>query len=183
MWKPVFQDISIRMRAGVCEIVLDPACLPPAEFEDLLLMLERVYCATIDITRHDNRVVIKKRWPMQPVETRILVQGLDLFCLVGVPKIERSQRQSIQADIECLLADPHIGPDRMQSTVNYAEIARRAQALVAERRFVLLETLAEALAELCFADARVASVEVSLRKLRKLPSCEAVGIRRKFARG
>lgn len=182
MWKPVFQDVSIRLRAGAGEVCLDPSCLPKAELKELLLVLERVHCASISICRSKGKIIIKKRWHMQPVETRIQIEGLELFCLIGVPKIERSQRQSILADIDCTLADPVIHSDRMQATLNYSSLAKACTALVEAERFVLLETLAENIAKLAMADMRVASVNVRLRKRRKLPSCDSVGVTRLFRR-
>ena len=182
MWKPVFQDVSTRLRSGAGEVFLDPACLPPDELKELLSILKSVHCSTISIAKHKDRIIIKKRWHMQPVETRIQIEGLELFCLIGVPKIERSQRQPILADIDCALADPVIQSDRMQATLNYSSLAKAAQALVEAERFVLLETLAEAIAKLAMADLRVASVSVRLRKCRKLPSCSSVGITRMFRR-
>ncbi|MCC7522466.1 dihydroneopterin aldolase [Candidatus Uhrbacteria bacterium] len=182
MWKPVFQDISIRLRSGAGEVCIDRDCLPPDELKTLLHMLERVHCSTIVISKHKNRIIIKKRWYMQSVETRIQIEGLELFCLIGVPKIERSQRQSILADIDCTLANPVIQSDRMQATLNYSTLAKTVHALVEAERFVLLETLAEAIAKLAMADLRVAGVSVQLRKRRKLPSCDSVGVTRVFRR-
>ncbi len=116
-------------------------------------------------------------------KTEILIEGLTLHCRVGVPKEERGAVQPILTSLRCTTELPAGGRDHLDATVNYAAIVRAAQALAETRRFVLLERLAEALAELCFVHEPVIRVTVQLLKPHKLPGCEAVGIQRTFIRG
>ncbi len=115
-------------------------------------------------------------------KTEILIEGLTLHCRVGVPKEERGAVQPILVTLRCETELPVGGRDHLDATVNYATIVREAQALVEVRRFVLLERLAEALADICFVHAPVIRVQVRLLKPRKLRDCEAVGVERTFIR-
>jgi 7,8-dihydroneopterin aldolase/epimerase/oxygenase len=119
---------------------------------------------------------------MRPGEILILIDKLTLTCRIGVPKGERDVAQLVIADIRCRLATTRIDSDELAATVDYVDIVEKAQALVKREKFKLLETLAEALALICFEDARVSSVDVTLRKPNKLSDCEAVGVARVFHR-
>lgn len=61
---------------------------------------------------------------------------------------------------------PAARSDDLADAVDYGEVARRAARVVSERRFSLLEALAEAVAAEVLEDRRIAEVTVSLRKLR-----------------
>lgn len=120
---------------------------------------------------------------MISAKTEILIEGLTLHCHVGVPKAERGTTQPVLADIRCTIELPVDGRDQLDATVNYAAIVRSVKALVAEKRFVLLELLAEGIARICFEHRPIIRVTVKLLKPRKLPDCDAVGVERTFIRG
>ncbi len=117
------------------------------------------------------------------VDTHILIEGLTLHCHVGVPKAERGTTQPVLTDIRCVIELPTGGRDHLDATVNYAKIVDAAKRLVEEKRFVLLERLAEALAQICFNHQPIIRVTVKLCKPRKLADCDTVGIERTFIRG
>lgn len=118
---------------------------------------------------------------LQSAETDILIDGLVLPCRVGVPRPERAKTQMIAMDIVCSLGSIAIDRDEISATLNYAEVVRRIRTHVADHSYKLLETLAANIASLCIGlDPRVIRVTVTLRKLRKIESCDAVGVRRIF---
>lgn len=119
---------------------------------------------------------------MIAAKTEILIEGLTLHCHVGVPKAERGTTQPVLADIRCTIELPVDGRDQLDATVNYARIVQSAKELVAEKRFILLERLAEAIAQVCFEHQPIICVTVKLLKPRKLPDCDAVGVERAFIR-
>lgn len=119
---------------------------------------------------------------MQATNTVILIQGLLLHVRVGVPRAERKLPQSIAIDIEIVRAKAPEG-DIIAETVNYADIVRELKELArTERDRLLLETFAREIAEICLAEPEVERVQVTLRKLQKLESCAAVGVRMTFAK-
>lgn len=119
---------------------------------------------------------------MRPTHCSILIGGLAVHAHVGVGALERRNPQTVVMDVDIRLADPSIARDHMSASVNYAAVIRLIEDTCATERVLLLETLAERIAEHIFEDARVAEITVTITKPRKLPNCNAVGIRRIFQR-
>lgn len=115
-------------------------------------------------------------------KTRILIQGLRLECCVGVSRGERETRQSVEVDVQSELTQPRIAKDDISCTVSYSDLVKDIRVLVGERSFILLETMAEEIAKTCFQDPRIERLTITLRKPKKLPACEAVGVERTFVR-
>jgi dihydroneopterin aldolase len=115
-------------------------------------------------------------------KTTILLEGLIVRFHVGVPKQERADDQPIHLDIRCELGQLPITRDHLKQTLNYASIYARVHELAKAQTFILLETLTEAIAHICFADPRVLHVHVKARKPNKLIGCEFVGVEREFDR-
>lgn len=85
----------------------------------------------------------------------------------GVLPEERDRPQPFEVDLDLRL---DLGPagrsDLVADAVDYGIVAERVSAVVAHGRFVLLEALAEAVADAVLSDGRVAEVTVGVRKLR-----------------
>ena len=74
----------------------------------------------------------------------IAVEGLEIECIIGVLPTERETPQVIFVDVEIdrdISAAVH--EDDVARTVDYVEIARLIQDVAQERKFQLIETLAE----------------------------------------
>jgi dihydroneopterin aldolase len=99
---------------------------------------------------------------------RIELRGLRVHGTHGVLPEEKRRAQpfEIDLDLEMDLAAA-AGSDRLADTVDYAEVAEAAVAVVSgPRPYELLEALAEAVAAAVLAlDDRLAGTTVSLRKL------------------
>lgn len=119
---------------------------------------------------------------MQPTQCTILINGLAVHAHVGVGALERRAPQTVVMDAEIRLADPAIARDHMSASMNYTTVIRLIEDSCATERVLLLETLAERIASRIFEDARVTEVTLTITKPRKLPNCDAVGIRRTFQR-
>lgn len=117
-----------------------------------------------------------------PTQTTILIQGLAVRAHVGMAAPERRTPQTIIVDVTILLTDPIIARDRMSASVNYAAVIRLIETVCITERAVLLETLAERIATRMFEDVRIAAITLTIMKPRKIPNCEAVGVRRTFQR-
>ena len=118
--------------------------------------------------------------------TRVGVSDLEVDCVIGANADEREREQSvlISFEIEYAPGGPSGGSgpggpggsgpggsggsgpakDELDAAVDYADAAARIRALAAEGRFVLIETLARAVAEELSRDARAAGVTVECRK-------------------
>jgi dihydroneopterin aldolase len=103
----------------------------------------------------------------EPVGTadRITLTGLRVRGHHGVYPEERRDGQFFVVDVTLLVdTAPAAASDDVADTVHYGELAERLAAVVAGEPVNLLETLAARLAEVCLADARVATCEVTVHK-------------------
>ena len=116
---------------------------------------------------------------------RIQLRGLRALGLCGALPEEQERRQPFEIDLD-VEADLSLAgrTDRLEDTIDYGELCRRTEAVVLEERFVLMERLAERIAEVVLADGRVTAVTVTVRKLRPpVPQqLETSGVRLRRAR-
>ena len=96
---------------------------------------------------------------------RISLRGLRVRGHHGVFDFERRDGQDFVVDVELELdlAKAAAGDD-VADTVHYGELAGRLAEVVAGEPVNLIETLAERLAAVCLADARVAAATVTVHK-------------------
>ena len=108
---------------------------------------------------------------------RIHIRGLALRCIIGVYEEERRERQDVNIDIT-LYADLRAAgkSDALNDTVDYKALKKRVVAAVEESSFLLVERLAEHVAETCLADARVQRVRVCVEKPTALRFARTVGV-------
>jgi dihydroneopterin aldolase len=96
---------------------------------------------------------------------RILVRGLRLKALVGATEEERIQPREVTVTVE-IAADlrPAGLSDSLGDTVDYAQVIDRIEELVGSGEFVLLESIAEQIAEAICAFGGVERVSVEVAK-------------------
>ena len=98
---------------------------------------------------------------------RIEINGLTVTTVVGALPHEREMAQPLRVDLS-LLADLHDAgrSDELGDTVNYGAVTDRVAAVVREHKDVLLERLADRIAEVVVGFDRVEGVELTVTKLR-----------------
>lgn len=104
------------------------------------------------------------------------IRRLALPCHIGVPDEERATSQTLHATIRLI---PHQGfhtmRDRIESTIDYDQLAQEIKALAAAKPRKLIETLAEDIASHILFHHPVRHASVSLEK-RILPDTECVAV-------
>lgn len=99
------------------------------------------------------------------VADRITLSGLRVFGFHGVYDDEKRDGQDFVVDLRLDLdTRPAAASDDVADTVHYGELAASVAAVVAGDPVDLLETLAQRIADVALADARVARVEVTVHK-------------------
>jgi 7,8-dihydroneopterin aldolase/epimerase/oxygenase len=121
-----------------------------------------------------------KRSPIIPdVGQRcVVVDDLRLRLFIGVHEHEKRARQEVSITVRMFVAESGAPPsDDLADHVSYADIVEKLRQRAASARHVhLVETLAEEVAALALADARVASVVVDVRKTEIIPEAKGVGV-------
>lgn len=107
----------------------------------------------------------------------IHLTGLKLTTHIGVPAAERAASQVLVADVSLRLARRfETMHDDIATTIDYAAVALRLQALAAERPRLLIETLAAELAACVLNEFKACGVTIELRK-HILPGTDHVAVR------
>ena len=104
---------------------------------------------------------------MTTVPDRIEINGLMVTTVVGALPHEREIAQPLRVDL-ALFVDLHDAgrSDELADTVHYGEVTDRVAAVVRENKDVLLERLADRIAEVAVGFDRVEAVELTVTKLR-----------------
>lgn len=114
----------------------------------------------------------------------VFVRGLTLEASIGVHGHERTALQPVRIGIELAVEDDGarpmsraaIGRDELSRVVDYERVAETVRAIVAAGHVMLVETLAERIAEACLSDHRVQAARVTVEKLQALADVSSVGV-------
>ncbi len=116
----------------------------------------------------------------------VFLHDMVLHASVGVHAFEQQTPQRIRVNVDLAVDDETAHPggmsraapgrDELSRVVDYEAVAGNVRAIVAAGHVSLLETLAERLAEVCLADARVQVVRIRVEKLDIFPDIAAVGV-------
>lgn len=98
---------------------------------------------------------------------RIELRGLRVLGTIGALPEEQVRAQPFEVDVD-VEADLHAAgeSDVLDDTLDYGALGERVARVVATERHQLLERVAQRVADEILADTRVASVTVTVRKLR-----------------
>ncbi|MEI8130216.1 MAG: dihydroneopterin aldolase [bacterium] len=111
------------------------------------------------------------------MNTKIFITDLVVSARIGHLAHERGAHQplvinvAVWTDITRALESHDLG-----DTVDYVAIQKGILQLVAEREYVLIESLADDIVSLCFSHARVSKTSVRIEKPNKFPESKSVGI-------
>jgi dihydroneopterin aldolase len=107
----------------------------------------------------------------------IFIADLRLHILVGVPDWERKVPQTVQLDLEIGLPDTgRPRSDRIAETIDYGKVVERVSASLGEKRFLLIERLAEHVAQLVMGEFKSPWVKVSVTKLAAIKGVKRLGV-------
>lgn len=96
---------------------------------------------------------------------KIYIKDLSLRCIVGVSPDERTKKQEVIINV-VIHADLSraCDSDAIEDTVDYKRISKEILATVESSSYYLIERIAQVVADICFADARVQNAKVTVEK-------------------
>ncbi|MCC6608426.1 MAG: dihydroneopterin aldolase [Burkholderiales bacterium] len=107
----------------------------------------------------------------------IFLHGIKLEAKVGIYRRERATRQPIELDLDIALPSAAVFSScKVADTIDYAVVVARLREELAERRFGLVEELAEFIARLLTEEFHAPWVRVSVAKLGILEDVKRVGV-------
>ncbi len=108
---------------------------------------------------------------------RIFLRDLRLSCTIGVNDWEREVQQTVSIDLDLELDLAEAGrKDDLNLTADYKVVRDRIETIVAQSSFLLIEALAERIAEACLEEPRVQRVRVCVEKPGALRVTRTVGV-------
>jgi D-erythro-7,8-dihydroneopterin triphosphate epimerase len=101
----------------------------------------------------------------EPEQDQIHIRDLLLRCILGLRDWERRQPQDVILNIDLYTDLLKAGKsDRIEDTVDYVAIKKKVIDLVESSSFLLMERLAQRVADVCLENSNVARVRVVLEK-------------------
>ncbi|MDD2183486.1 dihydroneopterin aldolase [Kingella sp. SNUBH-2017] len=107
---------------------------------------------------------------------KIFLHGMRVETLIGVYAWERQQTQALTMDLDIGMPERATLADDIADTVHYGEVCETVRRELAGRDFLLLETLAEYLAQLVLDDFGAQWVRVRIVKPGILPAVRETGV-------
>jgi 7,8-dihydroneopterin aldolase/epimerase/oxygenase len=107
---------------------------------------------------------------------RVFIHDLVLAAEIGAHRHERGASQRVRINVDLLVREDGPIEDDLRNVVCYDEIATGIRAIVGAGHLNLVETLAERIAAMCLADARVRQARVRVEKLDVYADAGAVGV-------
>jgi len=114
----------------------------------------------------------------------VFLRDLVLPASIGVHPHEHTGTQRVRINVDLgvdddgarALSRPSVGRDDLRRVVNYEGVANAVRAIVASGHVMLVETLAERIAESCLADPRVHLARVRVEKLDVFADAASAGV-------
>jgi dihydroneopterin aldolase len=106
----------------------------------------------------------------------IFIREFRVEAWVGVYDWEKQRPQALEMDIEIGLPPVMPRTENIHETVNYGEVVERVRKELAERRFRLLEALAEHLCGIILGEFRGTWVKLSVAKIGHVRGVRKLGV-------
>ncbi len=108
---------------------------------------------------------------------RIFIRDLQIRCIVGVDEQERGEKQDVFVHITIDTDLRRAGrTDALEDTIDYKALKKQILHMAEDSQFYLIEALAERIAGICLADARIDRVKVTVEKPGALRFARTVGV-------
>ena len=128
------------------------------------------------IDRDSDRPLAAELGATEMTAQRILVGDMVLSCTIGVSEEERATPQRLRFNLMLELDPLPPREDEVTEILSYAHVVRLIRDLARDSRYKLLESLAESIAEGCFAHDRVRRTRVRIEKLDRYAEVGGIGI-------
>lgn len=114
--------------------------------------------------------------------TELLLNGIDVDCVIGERPDERTRLQRLRVDVVLEIADTACETDELSDTVDYAALAEGIRAALVAAECRMIERAAKIAADRCLAEPGVASAVVTVTKTGAVPHLASASVRHRAVR-
>ena len=108
---------------------------------------------------------------------KIYIRDLELRCIIGINPEERKKKQTVLINVALRCSLEKAGKmDDIKNTIDYKSVKQAIIALVESSSFLLIEALAQNIAELCLRQKGVAEATVTVDKPGALRYARSVAV-------
>ncbi|HCI03242.1 MAG: dihydroneopterin aldolase [Pseudomonadales bacterium] len=108
---------------------------------------------------------------------RVYIHGLAVETVIGIFDWERTIKQKVVVDLEMAVdIKASAASENIDRTVSYKDVADRLIEFIANSEFLLVETMAEEIANLILTEFPVPFVRLKLGKPGAVPEAQDVGV-------
>lgn len=107
----------------------------------------------------------------------VYIEGLEIETIIGIYDWERTTRQIVRLDLEmaCDIANAAASED-IEQALNYKSVSKRLIEFVGDSEFLLVETMAERIAEIVMTEFAVPWLRLKLGKPGAITGAKEVGV-------
>ncbi len=96
---------------------------------------------------------------------KIMIKDLEIECIIGIRNRERNEKQSVIITVEINTDTKKVAKSsNIKDTINYSSIIKNIKKLAADKKYLLLETMAEDIAKLILKNKKANEVKVLIKK-------------------
>ena len=108
---------------------------------------------------------------------KVLIKDLVLNMLVGIHNFEKKKKQRVKFNLVININQNLVPNDKdLKSIVNYEQVIKVINKIIARKHYPLLETLAEKIFDKLFENMRIKKILLRIEKLDVIKNTTAVGI-------
>ena len=123
------------------------------------------------------KIIKFKQKKIYSYKRKVLIKDLVLNMFVGIHNFEKKKKQRVKFNIVININQNLVPNDKdLKSIVNYEQVIKVINKIIARKHYPLLETLAEKIFDKLFENMRIKKILLRIEKLDVIKNTTSVGI-------
>ena len=123
------------------------------------------------------KIIKFKQKKIYSYKRKVLIKDLVLNMFVGIHNFEKKKKQRVKFNLVINIDQNLIPSDKdLKSIVNYEQVIKVINKIIARKHYPLLETLAEKIFDKLFENMRIKKILLRIEKLDVIKNTSSVGI-------
>ena len=123
------------------------------------------------------KIIKFKQKKIYSYKRRVLIKDLVLNMFVGIHHFEKKKKQRVKFNLVININQNLVPNDKdLKSIVNYEQVIKVINKIIARKHYPLLETLAEKIFDKLFENMRIKKILLRIEKLDVIKNTTSVGI-------